>query len=269
MNSKFDQDSLFFPCLQSLCSSLSIDYGHRLCIDSWSALRHNARVVTFRQGILQRLKSNSSCLAIWQGLGLLGLIARWVSDLSPCTLPPCSIHAPSQVTLLPTRQNSGGADTTPRSCESSHTGFKNKPSAWWYCTAMQQETSAAATGWFGPSAEALRWTNNTWRHQKGGGSGRRVRPQVSSALGTAHAALRRAGVPDLMIYLWLLLKESRQATVLPVLQSSVRNLPTTPHAWLCVAIFSPLYMGDVAGLGGKTDGFEAFHSGNPSLVWKI
>lgn len=166
---------------------------------------------TFRQGILQRLKSKPtspppSCLAIWQGLGSMGAIWRRVSDLVQCTLPPRSIHAPSQMTLLPTRQNCMTTLTwvnPPR--------VKYKPNSWGYSTAMQQETSSTDTGRFGPDAETLRCptppegTRNTSvavESDPGRAPCLAQCRQLWERCCTANGG-RWSGVPDLMIYLCL------------------------------------------------------------------
>lgn len=166
---------------------------------------------------------------------------------------------------LPTRQSCSSADTTAQSCEGTHSGLKTNQ------TAVQQETSATATGCFAPGAETLSWTNITWTHQEAA-SGCRAGAQVYSRALQKVLCCRLVEVSKSAWFNDSFVHSKELASVLPVLHSSVWNPHAIPHAWPHIATFSPLdrVKWEIPLCSkGKTDRLKTFHSCNSVSVWKI
>lgn len=186
--------SLFFLCVESM-----------QVLEGRSALWHNAQMVTFRQGVLQRLKAEPPSPHLLPS-NLAGARINTKEGKQPQPMRTASMQHPC--TLLDDRWPCSGADTTPLPCKSTYTGLKTNQtlaSTVLQCNKKHLPQPLGASvpvlrPWDGPAPpEATR------KMSVAAGSDRRHAP-----CWVQHKQLwerccwgRWAGMPDLMIYLCL------------------------------------------------------------------
>lgn len=189
VDSKFDQDSLFFfLCVESTQA-----------LEGRSTLWHNAQMVTFRQGFLQRLKAEPPSPHLLPS-NLAGARINRINTKEGTMQHPC--------TLLDDRWPCSGADTTPLPCKPTYTGLKTNQTLASTVLQCNKKHLLQPLGalvpvlrpWDGPAPpEATR------KVSVAAGSDRRHAPcwaQHKQLWGRCCWG-RWAGMPDLMIYLCL------------------------------------------------------------------